>query len=211
MVDIAELLTDIKELSEIPEFAGALYHKVEELKIALSENIEYHREIDSVINQSQSWEKGEIKGIRFELIRIGDSLWIPSIPNNQNNKHIYSIIPKPLIQYIVNQKVERGLIIMKKGLTLKSLKDRTFDLSFEKITEKYIVGLLSEHGNAKQLMNIPFSDMNGYEDININDLKLLIKYFKTYPYYFRNVFNNFRKVWKKVLDKRVPEKYVSGD
>ena len=202
MVDITELLTDIKQLSEIPDFALALHHKVEELKIALSDHINYHREIESIINQYQFQESDTVKGVRFELVKIGDSLWIPAIPGVKDNEYIYTIIPKQLIRYIVSQKIEKGLIVMKRNLTLKTLRNRTFDLSFEKISARYYIGLLHEQGGIEKVIKVPYPCKEGKRAIEIDQLRLLVKYFEHYPYYFRHVFNNFLKVWKKVLDKK---------
>jgi hypothetical protein len=197
--DKDELLCEIKDLAEIPEFAGAMKHKIEELKISLSENIHLHREIESMIYDRKNEKPFQIKGQRFELTLIGKGLWIPSIPNKSKNINIYAIIPKEVIKYIINQKSKKGFIVMRKGLTLPALKDRKFDLCFEKITGRYYIGLIDEIGGIKIL----YPDSRKEDGaVNPKDMKLLFKYFKNYPFYFERVFKSFNQVWKKALDKK---------
>ncbi len=196
-VEIDELLSEIRDLSEIPEIAGAIKHKLEELKIALSENIHLHREIESMIYDTKNKKPFELKGQRFELTRIGKSLWIPSIPNQAKNLDIYAIIPKEVIKYIVGQESEKGFIAMRKRLTIPGLKDRKFDLGFEKITDGYYIGVINEIGGVK----IQYPDsLNVDGAVNMKDMKVLFKYLKDFPFYFERVFKNFNQSWRKMLD-----------
>jgi hypothetical protein len=202
--NIDELLSEIKDLAEIPEFAGSIKHKIEELKAALSENIHLHREIENMIydNDIENEKPFQIKGQRFELTLIGKELWIPSIPINSKKMNIYTIIPKEVIKYIIDQESEKGFIEMRRGLTIPALKDRKFDLCFEKITGKYYIGVINEIGGVK----IQYPDsINEYGEVNLEDMKLLFKYFKSFPFYFERVFKNFKQVWRKGLDKRAIE------
>lgn len=202
--NIDELLSEIEDLAEIPEFAGSIKHKIDELKIALSENIHLHREIESIIydNDIEDEKPFQIKGQRFELTLIGKELWIPSLPNQAKDINIYAIIPKEVIKYIVNQKSKKGLIVMRKGLTIPGLKDRKFDLCFEKITDRYYIGVINEIGGIK--IQYPDSIKEDGE-VNPENMKLLFKYFKNFPFYFERVFKNFNQVWRKALDKRAIE------
>ncbi len=197
--NIDELLSEIKDLAEIPEIVGALKHKIDELKVALSENIHLHREIESMIYDRENEKPFQIKGQRFELTLIGKELWIPSLPNQAKDINIYAIIPKEVIKYIIHQKSKKGFIVMRKGLTIPALKDRKFDLCFEKITGKYYIGVINEIGGIK--IQYPDSIKEDGE-VNLEDMKLLFKYFKNYPFYFERVFKNFNQVWRKGLDKR---------
>lgn len=202
--NIDELLSEIEDLAEIPEFAGSIKHKIDELKIALSENIHLHREIESIIydNDIENEKPFQIKGQRFELTLIGKELWIPSLPNQAKDINIYAIIPKEVIKYIVNKKSKKGLIVMRKGLTIPGLKDRKFDLCFEKITDRYYIGVINEIGGIK--IQYPDSIKEDGE-VNPENMKLLFKYFKNFPFYFERVFKNFNQVWRKALDKRAIE------
>lgn len=201
---IDELLNEIRDLAEIPEFAGAIKHKIEELKIALSENIHLHREIESMIYDRENEKPFQIKGQRFELTRIGKELWIPSIPTNSKNLNVYAIIPKEVIKYTIHQQAEKGVIEMRKGLTIPDLKDRKFDLCFEKITGGYYIGVINEIGGVK--IQYPDSDSIKEDgEVNLENMKLLFKYFKNFPFYFERVFKNFHQVWRKGLDKRTIE------
>lgn len=197
--NIDELLSEIKDLAEIPEFAGSIKHKIEELKVALSENIHLHREIESMIYDRENENPFQIKGQRFELTLIGKELWIPSIPTNSKNINVYAIIPKEVIKYIIDQKAKKRYIVMRKGLTIPDLKDRKFDLCFEKISGKYYIGVINEIGGIK--IQYPDSIKEDGE-VNLEDMKLLFKYFKNFPFYFERVFKNFNQVWRKSLDKR---------
>ena len=147
--NIDELLSEINDLAEIPEFAGSIKHKIEELRVALSENIHLHREIESMIYDRENEKSFQIKGQRFELTLIGKELWIPSIPTQSKNINVYAIIPKEVIKYIIDQKSEKGFIEMRRGITIPDLKDRKFDLCFEKITGKYYIGVINEIGGIK--------------------------------------------------------------
>jgi hypothetical protein len=198
--NLDELLSEIRDLAEIPAFAGSIKHKIDELKIALSENIHLHREIESLIYESKNEKTFQMKGQRFELTLIGKGLWIPSIPGKSKGINIYAIIPKELIKYIIDQESEKGVIVMRKGLTIPDLKDRKFDLSFEKITGKYYIGVIDEIGGIK--IQYPDCEREAGE-VNLENMKLLFKYFKNYPFYFERVFKNFTQIWRKGLDQGI--------
>jgi len=204
MVDLSELLIEIKDLSEIPEFACSIKHKVEEMKIALSPYIHLHREVKSILNEWLGEKTAEIQGQPFELTKIGTNLWIPSIANLYSEYDIYEVIPEKLIKYIVSQDSPMGVIVMKKNFSLKSIKDRTFDLCFEKISSDYIVGIINEQGGAKKTINWQGNLKGGFSTISPQEkyqlIKKLIHYMSTNEVFFQHIASEFQTRWLPLLE-----------
>ena len=209
MTDVNELLTEIKDLAEIPDFARALKHKVEEMKLALSPYIHLHTEVKSIIRKWLGEKSPEIKGQPFELNRLGDYLWIPSFPDLPDNIDIYALLPEKLIKYIVSQDPTEGVIVMKKNFSLKSLKDRTFNLCYEKISSDYYVGLIEEHGGPKRTVHLPVNLDGGFGRIDTEDryrlIKQLIHYLSTNDVFFQHIVCEFQTRWLPLLESQYME------
>lgn len=208
MNELDILLQEIRDLCEVPEFQKSLHYKVDELKFILSTWIGDYREIECMIHDIPGMKKPgasqKIKGHMFALTRLGKKLWIPSLPgcskvDGYDLFELYAVVPREIIDFIVNYGAKKGIPVMRRGLTLPGLEGRKFDLVFEKHNSKYYTGMVHEHGGVKRMVKCKSPD--SMRDLDPGDLKLLITYFKNHPHYFQQVFNGFQKTWKPMLDK----------
>jgi hypothetical protein len=208
MNELDILLQEIRDLCELPEFQKSLHYKVDELKFNLSTWIGDYREIECMIHDKPGTKKPgaskKINGHMFALSRLGKKLWIPSLPgfskvDGYDLFELYAVVPREIIDFIVNYGAKKGLPVMRRGLTLAGLEGRKFDLVFEKHNSKYYTGMVHEHGGVKRIVRCKSPD--GMQNLDPGDLKLLITYFKNHPHYFQQVFTGFQKTWKPMLDK----------
>jgi hypothetical protein len=154
---VNELIEELKDLVEIPEIERILHHKVEEIKTILSKNIHLYRDIEESlleVKPPKNPGKMHLYGQLFELTLFGKKTWIPSIPYQPNDCDIYAIIPREIIDFIVKHESQSGMPILLPGLKFPGLKERQFDLTFEKINNKRFTGIIYEHGGAKKTVKI---------------------------------------------------------
>jgi hypothetical protein len=137
MTEIDIILDEMRDLLQVKPFRQAIHHKIKELKYRLGSKIADHRKVESMINDLDNWSPKMKNGRIFELTRLGEKLWMPSIPGLPDDDDcdlvpLYEIFPQEIIDYIVNYGAEKGIAVMLPGLTLPELDGRKFDLSFEK-------------------------------------------------------------------------------
>lgn len=204
------LLSELKDLTLIPNFQRALYHKVEELKIILSEDIESFSRISRTIEPVQRVRK-EREGREFQLARFGDSLWIPSLVHHAPVNNIYAIIPQAVVDYISRFDIEPGVIVMKTGKTFPGCKDRVYDISFERHSDRFISGVIGEQkavgGDTVHCDTPPDPDPDEqlYNEMGemAENLKLLVSYLLKNPDFYRHVISDFFIRWKPLMDMRL--------
>lgn len=209
-MDQEQLLREIKDLLIIPNFHRAIYHKVEELKIILSEDIECFSKISRTIEPERQCPRLR-DGREFQLARFGDSLWIPSLQSLQPVGNIYEVIPQEIIDYIVRFDTEPGMIVMKSGVKLPGLKGRIFDLSFEKHSARRISGIIKEKKcTGKGSEDVVTPDMPGREEMFYREmgeiaekLKILVSYLLKNNDYYRHVISEFFIRWKPLIDNQL--------
>lgn len=204
--EIEKLIEEARVLLLIPEIGKALKHKILELKATISKNIDFYQteEEAEVEKKPQS-----LKGSRFKITRIQESLWIPSIPGNYCND-IYQVIPQPIVDYIVDNVGNTGVIKMQNGQKFPGLKGRVFDLSFEKQNDYCITGIIhegKENGvdsiypdNLAAAMGLPA--VNGKLE-KIEVIKILAYYLATYDDFYEHIVSLFKINWKLLIDNQL--------
>ena len=148
-----KILKELEDLLDIPEFKKILTHRIAELKLLLSDDIGHYRNITRMIRPGKRTTPAE--GVQFELVRLGDSLWIPALTDqpDQPDSNVYDFIPQIVIDYIIDFEIESGEIKMISALEFHQLKGRTFNLSFEKHREDFITGIISQRKNEEENYN----------------------------------------------------------
>ncbi len=207
------LIEEIKDLLNIPLMKKIMVHKFEELKLLLSEDIDHYKQIKRLLHPNLHPDfSGKTE---FQLNRLGKSLWIPSfIPPQKNGKNksgreISLLLPKELINFMVNQGTSPGLIVSKRGFTLEELPGRVFSISFERLSDNLITGIVDEQNkpdlNASAPQKEPFNADNSV------DMKTLHRFFnyllKNKVLYKRSILP-FLFIWKHLIDEQ-REKAVS--
>lgn len=206
-MEYEKIIQDVKELLKFSNIGKALFHKIEELKGILSENIEKYCPLIEMHPQKKN--SYTTAGIRFELREIGENLWIPSIPDKQKFNG-YEVIPQPIIDYIINHQRKTGLIEMKPGIRLPEIPGQVFDLIFEKSSPKYIWGIIQTHQEDLSEYIYPTRQTvkTGLQEVGENTdkeevLKLLLYYLLNNPDYYGHVTAEFFYHWKPLLDSQL--------
>jgi len=202
-----KILRELEDLLNIPEFKKTLTHRIAELKLLLSDDIGHYRNITGMIRPGKRTNPAE--GIQFELVRLGNSLWIPSLTDqpDQPDSNVFDFIPQIVIDYIIDFDIEPGEIKMISALEFPRLKGRTFNLSFEKHREHFFTGIISERKNEEE----DYSKINPelVEDINFNDMELLFHYLLNFPFFYKHILNEFKLMWKPLIDSDMQRKNLS--
>lgn len=209
-----KIIQEVLDLLKIPDVGWSLLHKIEELKFILSRNIDTYRNAAGMLKPSQESFQ-TVKGTKFELNRVGENLWIPSLappppPPGKMDANAYDIIPQPLIDYIVHTRTEKGIVVMKPGVELPALKGRVFDLFFEKVNPVFIWGVAAERQLDRSgfIYPDPRTGKNTFQDLRENAekdeiIKLLLYYLLTCENYYHHVVNEFFCRWKPLIDSQL--------
>ena len=202
-----KIIQDAKELLKFPNIGKSLFHKIEELKGILSENIEKYCPLIEKHPQRQTGHTPV--GTRFELRRISEKLWIPSISENRSS-NAYEVIPQPIIDYIVNHREKTGVIEMKPGLRFPDIPGQVFDLIFEKSSPKYIWGIIQKCQESISEFIYPNRQAvkSASQDVGENSdkqevLKLVLFYLLNNREYYTHVTAEFLYHWKPLIDSQL--------
>jgi hypothetical protein len=201
-----KIIRDIKELLKFPGIGKSLLHKIEELKGVISGNIEKY---SSLIEEHPQRKTGyPTAGTRFELRRLGEKLWIPSIPDSRRI-NAYEVVPQPIIDYIVDNQENAGIIGMKPGLRFPGIPGQVFDLVFEKISPTYIWGMIQPYQenpsefiypNRPAITSTPADLEVGEKSDKQEILKLVLYYLLNHRDYYSHVAAEFFYHWKPLID-----------
>lgn len=201
-----KLLREAGELLTIPNIGQSLKHKILELKLALARNIDYYQPSGEAEIPKQPHF---LKGTGFKITRLNKNLWIPSIPGRTEDD-VYLFIPPPIVDYIIEQNLEMGVINMQSGLKFPGLKGRVFNLSFEKHTENCISGIINEVSDNECNFISPenlVAEIDrwafGEKQEKIEVIKLLMYYLITFDNYYNHVAAEFFLHWKQLIDNQL--------
>jgi hypothetical protein len=206
-MELEKIIQDARELLKFPNIGKSLFHKIEELKGILSENIEkYCPLIEEHPQRKTNFTTG---GTRFELRRLSEKLWIPTIPENRKS-NAYKVIPQPIIDYIVYNQEKTGVIEMKPGLRFPDIPGQFFDLIFEKSNPKYIWGIIQKYQENLSEFIYPNRQVvkSASPDVGENSnkqevLKLVLYYLLNNQDYYSHVTAEFFYHWKPLIDSQL--------
>lgn len=206
-MEYEKIIQDAKELLKFPNIGKSLFHKIEELKGILSENIEKYCPLMEKHPQGKTSHTTE--GTRFELRRMSEKLWVPSLPENRSS-NAYEVIPQPIIDYIVNHQEKTGVIELKPGLRFPDIPGQIFDLIFEKSNPKYIWGIIQKYQENIsefiypnwQAVKSPSPDVGENSDKQ-EVLKLILYYLLNNQDYYKHVTAEFFYHWKPLIDSQL--------
>ena len=207
--EMEKLIEEARALLLIPGIGKALKHKILEFKAAISRNIDYYQTAEETEVEKKPHT---LKGTRFKITRVQENLWIPSIPGDTCDD-IYQVIPQPIVDYIVDNVGNTGVINMQNGLKFPGIKGRVFDLSFEKQNDYFITGIIhevKENGvdsispdNLAAAMGLP-AVIGKPEKIEV--IKLLAFYLANFDDFYDQVSSEFFLHWKPLIDGKLLEK-----
>lgn len=208
-----KIINQFRELLNIPTFKKVMVHKIEELKILLSEDIGHYNELRTMLDAGtvpELSEENKEKRVAFQLRRMGKDLWIPILPNQRKgDTDVYQVVPEAVIDYMVEYKTEPGLIVAKPGLKLPALPGKTFDLYFERLREDFISGIIAGDRlvGEKPMPEPPGMDPSSpQKDVDLKSLRRFFQYLMNHPVLYTHMINQFELVWKPLLDRRHEQK-----
>jgi len=202
-----KIIQDAEELLKFPKIGRSLVHKIEALKGLLSENIEKYCPL---IENHPQWNTSHTpEGIRFELRRLSEKLWVPSIPANRKS-NAYEVIPQPIVDYICGHEGKPGVIEMKPGLRFPGIPGQVFDLIFEKSGPKYIWGIIQKYQEDLSEFICPHPQTINFTPREVGEpgdkqevLKLMLYYLLNNRDYYEHVSAEFFYHWKPLMDSQL--------
>lgn len=212
--EIEKILKVTRDILLIPICGISLKHKILEIKEGLAMNIEYFRDPDDIDETEQKKRDKSLKGVRFEISRLGENLWVPSIPDDPKCR-VYDIIPEAIVNHITDMEIKEGVIHMESGLRFHGLKGRVFNLSFEKHNRFYYTGIINEvtanncnivsPENLSEHMEILAKGENKADKIEV--IKMLIYHLVNSDTFFNHVASEYFLHWKPLFDNQLLEKF----
>jgi hypothetical protein len=175
-----ELLKELEILMMIPNFKRSIYHKIEEIKDIMREDIDRFNEILTMLDEIEpidlTWER------KFTIEKRGGK-WFPSIPG----------IPEKIIDFIVNHNPKPGVITMLKNEEIDGIR---YTINFEK-TGKGIINVLSLRGDRhEERKKVP--PLNPEMMVYV---KLLFQYIFNNEYLCKSIISEFLTRWKPMVDR----------
>jgi hypothetical protein len=214
-----KLMDELDELLNIPQFERIIYHKVEELKTFLRDEISLYQSLKKDFRKAaygdmQVWDGGEHPRIqtqtyRFQLDRDDENRWVPTDiePHLPPGYDVYDIIPMEIIDHISGFKPNPTKIETVNQLVLPQLKGRAFNLRFAVYSDFHAMGTITE---IKKPRERTVSDEEGDNLVDISDYykkdalelnyKELMYYMEKFPAFKEHVFSEFFMRWKPLID-----------
>jgi hypothetical protein len=178
-----EFLKEVNGLINTPNFFSALYHKVEELKELLNNDIQDHRAILELAAPAPT-AAVTVETIDFELNRQGKE-WCPSI----------SGIPGEIIEYIT-ENAGIGIVPMPRPFYIDGQKYKVF---FEMQDNQTITGTLEKEIQKIGKKNSPAGTEPGF---NHDELREFLECMLFYPDLYNTVMAQFRLKWKPAIENK---------
>jgi hypothetical protein len=211
-----ELIEEISELINIPEFEEIIIHKIEELKELLKDKITLYKitksenQSDASGNLSVCEEDGKERNFtyRFELDRTEDGDWVPKIidpPPPYHNK--YEIVPVEVIQYISRFTPNPTKVEKVKEFTSPQQKGKMYELSFTRYTHHHALGTICEIKRKKAPKPRKFPkrsiiDTQGSykKETGDGNYRVFMFYMERFPKFKAHQFSEFFMKWKPLID-----------
>lgn len=213
-----EILDELDELLNIPQFERIIFHKIEELKTYLREEISLYRDLkedfrSAAYGKMHVYEEVKQKKsltYRFQMDKDTDEKWkITDIePSPHSTTKIDEILPPLIIKYMASFTTNATRIETVSNFSHPRLEGRTFFLRFAKYSDNHLMGTVTEaQGNSDtgptdsesgKLVDI--NDSYKRDDIKFN-YRELTHYMEKFPALKEHIFSEFFMRWKPLIDK----------
>jgi hypothetical protein len=148
------IIDELNELMNIPWFERIIYHKLEELKISLREEITMYRKLKSNFKKTHqnhlyifdNEHQKKIPTYRFELNKQENDEWILTKiePFPNDGTKVDDIVPKSIINHISCVKTDRLRIHHYSGSGIPPKNGKSFDVEFTKYSDFHAFGTVHE-------------------------------------------------------------------
>lgn len=216
-----ETIDELIELINIPQFERIIFHKIEELKFLLKDEIALYKSLRETFqvrthgNMKVCEDDGKerTQTYRFELNLDEDGEWVPTgiSPSPPPSCHVFDIVPKEVIHYISKFKPDPGKIEKIKEFSSAKLEGKIFELTFTRYSHRHALGTICE---LKEKIPIqPCDDPDNIIDINDSykkepeggNYKELVFYMEKFPKFKAHIFSEFFLKWKPLIDNQMIE------
>ena len=196
-----------KDIIEFPILGTALYFKMMEYKDLISANINVFTNIQELRNtlkkEQKKWPKSSDYN-KFELVKIGEKLWIPVLPGKKDCKPS-EIFPGKLVDFIV-EKSTPGIIQKHDNLVVPGVKGKVVDIWFEKIQDDYIHGLIKgidfSSGKFDYKVDVDIEQaLNDLKNIDFDEMYAVFRLMFESSDFRKQILREYRKVWKGLHEK----------
>jgi hypothetical protein len=216
-MDREELIAEFSELLTIPEFEKIITHKIEELKLLLSDEITLYKNVkhtfektakgNMVVCEDNGIERGPT--YRFELNRTEAGEWIPARidPPLPPYRDRFDVIPHEVIQYISRFTPNPLKIEKIREYAPPSLKERIFEFSFTRYSHHHALGTICEikkrtipelsKPDKRSNIGIDNAYTKNSEDGNYREF---VFYMEKFPIFKDHQFSEFFQKWKPLFD-----------
>jgi len=215
-----KIIDELTELLNIPQFERIIYHKVEELKTYLRDEVSLYKNLKKDFQKAaygnmrvfENEEQIRSQTYRFELDKNEDNQWVSTEiePSPPSRSDINDIIPPGIVEYITGFKSNPTKIETVNNFTLPALRGRMYNLRFAKYSDNHALGTITEIQQKKE--SSPLSaeldnlmDINDYykEDTVELNYKELMYYMEKFPAFKEHVFSEFFMRWKPLIDEKL--------
>lgn len=216
--EIEKILNTVRDILQIPFAGNSLKYKILLIKDDLARNIDFFRDPDDCEPPKKNQS---LKGIRFELSRLGPNLWVPTIPDDRTC-NVNHFVPDVIVNHIIDKDVKEGLIHMESGLRFPGLKERVFNLSYEKHNRFFYSGVIKETNASNCNVVYPenqadcFGSLCDYMEMlakgenkanKIDVIKMLIYHLVDSDSFFKHVASEYFLRWKPLFDQQLLTKF----
>jgi hypothetical protein len=229
-----EILDELNEFLNIPQFERIIFHKVEELKLYLKDEIDLYRSLkqsfkktaygDMEICDDEDSEKPRHQVYHFELNSTDTDAWVATgiEPSPPPGCSAYDIIPEEIIQYMNTFETAPDRIESRREFMLPALKGKAFDLRFTRYSDHHILGTIKSYrvgaaeGDEQETMepidtgDIYHYEYKPFEDDDESNFKEFFYYMQKYPALKAYFFTELHMKMKPLIMANIAELTVSS-
>ena len=196
-----ETLDQLNELLNIPQIERIIHHKIEELKLNLSDEIEHYRRVKQKFLKSaygemtlcdrEADENLNVPVYHFELNANDSNEWKVTAlePAPPPGFSFYDIMPEEVVSYVSHFEIAPGKVETIQGLCLPELEGLSFNLMFTKYSKQFILGTIQTIREASDQQNNrnetkkteEFYDYGYLSFDNEMNLKEMVYFLQKYP------------------------------
>lgn len=203
-----KLLREIADILDIKELGVILEQKVFELKALATKFVgDFREEPKPETSESPDFFR-EFPGLNFELDRLGNSFWVPTLPSRPGATFVSDEFPVEISDYIRKQPMDKDIINMARNLRFPRHKDVLFDIIFVLDGPAHISGVLHKRRDPapdKPAVNeVVLGDPEDIAEALTDDaeLQLLFKYLMISKEFYDYVRSELYYRWKPFLDQQ---------
>ena len=207
IINTQKALEYFKVIIELPIWGTALYFKMREYMDVISANIDEFKNISELRNmikkETKKWPKSS-DYTKFELVKIGEKLWIPVLPGEKNFKPS-EIFTGKLVDFIV-EKSTPGIIQKHNNLVVPGVKGKVVDIWFEKIQDDYIHGIIKgidfSSGKYDYKVDVDIDQaINDLKNIDFDEMNAVFRLIFESSDFRNQILREYRKVWSGLHEK----------